>query len=178
MVATTGVSDDTGRRPRPEEEAQSRADSATRAVSQEHIGRLFRRVMQAFNDQFTARLRALGYDEVRPRHHAVFAHLDLEGTRATELAQRAGMTRQSMGELVAELVGFGYLEQLPDPTDRRSKVVVPTPRGRKHVGEARRIIREINEAWDARLGTQRMRQLRSALEEMASSLADGAVDGR
>ena len=55
-------------------------------------------------------LRAAGYGDVRPAHYAVFRYLEKGGSRVTELAEAAGMTKQSMGELVA------YLEALDGAT--------------------------------------------------------------
>lgn len=142
-----------------------------------NIGRLFRRAMETFNAQLQNRLYALGYRDIRPRHFTVFSHLDLDGTRASELARRAGMTRQSMGELVAELVELGYLEQRPNATDRRSKVVMLTPRGLQHVRAARRTINDINRGWEQRVGTERMRALRATLDELALESTDARGNG-
>ena len=71
-----------------------------------------------------------GYDMVKPSHNAVFGFLSApEGQRTVDLAQRAGITRQSMGEVVRDLVDLGILELVPDPTDGRAKLVLPTDRG-------------------------------------------------
>ncbi len=74
--------------------------------------------------------RAEGHHEVRYAHNAVFGHLPLEGARASELAARAQITKQSMGEVVRELVELGLVETRPDPADRRAKLVTYTERGR------------------------------------------------
>ena len=150
-------------------------DPLNKALSRESIGRLLKRVMRLHDQRLRAQLDAQGYQDVHPRHFAVFSHLDIDGTHATDLAQRAGMTRQSMGELVADLVGLGYLEQREDLTDRRSKVVRLTPRGVRHVRDARRTIGELNQAWEKQLGTERMLELRAMLEELA---ATGYVEPR
>ena len=73
-----------------------------------------------------------GYPQ-KPKHSAVFAQIDLEGSRLTDLARRANMTPQAMGELVDELTELGYVTRLPDPTDRRAKLIVLTDRGRAAV---------------------------------------------
>ena len=67
------------------------------------------------------------FDGITAAHHPVFYNLDRDGTRLTELAARAGITHQSMGELVAALVDSGYLRRVPDPGDRRARLVGDTP---------------------------------------------------
>jgi hypothetical protein len=62
-------------------------------------------------------LRVSGYGDVRPAHYAVFRYLEDDGSRVTELAEVAGMTKQSMGELVAYLEERGYIERRPGAMD-------------------------------------------------------------
>jgi DNA-binding MarR family transcriptional regulator len=68
--------------------------------------------------------------EVRAPHGNVFRFLDDDGNQVSELARRAQITKQSMAELVAHLERHGYVERVPDPQDRRAKLVRPTDRGR------------------------------------------------
>ena len=147
-------------------------------VSRDNLGRLLRRVLDVFNQDFVGRIQELGYHDIRPRHATVFAHLDPNGTRASDLATRAGMTRQSMGEMIAELVGRGYLEQKPDPTDGRAKVVMLTPRGRQHVIDAASVAHHVQECWQERLGVECSREFRSTLEELAAHTSGGRRGAR
>ena len=85
-------------------------------------------------------VRAAGYPQ-RAAHSAVFANIDLAaGTRLTDLARRATMTPQAMGELVDDLERLGYVRRVPDPVDRRAKLVVLTDRGRGSVEAAMAVI--------------------------------------
>ena len=81
------------------------------------------------------------------------------------------MTKQSMAELVAHLERHGYVERVPDPADRRAKLVRPTARGRELYATAREVILEIEREWTARLGGAKMRQLRELLQALNDSLA-------
>lgn len=72
-----------------------------------------------------------GHPEIKHAHNAVFATLLDEGSRATDMATRAGMTRQSMGEVIRDMVDLGILEMRPDPEDRRAKLVTYTDAGRE-----------------------------------------------
>src|SRR5215217_7962191 len=89
----------------------------------DNIGRLLLRAQRDFDAQLNARLRERGYPDVRLAHSALFAHIEPEGTRSSELAEQAGMTKQGMGQLVADLEKKGYVERVEDPVDRRAKLV-------------------------------------------------------
>lgn len=129
----------------------------------ENIGRLLLRATRGFDVDLNTRLRTRGYADIRLAHSAVFAYLDVDGTRGVDLAERAGMTKQSMAELVDDLVGKGYLERRPDPTDRRAKLIVATARGRRHMRDGVAEIGRIEAAYRVRLGEQDMTALRSML---------------
>ena len=60
---------------------------------------------------------------VRIAHTTVLPHIDLEGTRLTELARRLGVSKQAAGQIVDELEEFGMLERIADPQDARAKLV-------------------------------------------------------
>lgn len=70
-----------------------------------------------------------GFTEIQPAHNAVFGTLPAEGARAADMASRAGITRQSMGEVIRDMVGLGLLETVPDPADGRAKIVRFTDHG-------------------------------------------------
>ncbi len=109
---------------------------------------------------------AAGFEDVRPAHYAVFRHLKPEGSRVTELAEKARMTKQSMGELVVYLERRGYVERLPDPRDGRARIVVLTEAGQRWVEAAVGRVGEIEDALAERMGGE------ERLEEFADSLAE------
>lgn len=84
---------------------------------------------RALSAQLEDGLRVAGYTDIRAAHAQVFVVLQPEGSRLTDLAARAGMTKQAMGELVRYLEQHGYLEIQPDSRDRRAKLIRPTERG-------------------------------------------------
>jgi len=120
----------------------------------------------AISERVDQRLAEHGHTHVRPAHGNVFIWLDDDGTRVSVLAERARMTKQSMGELVAHLESNGYVERVPDPADRRAKLVRATASGKALYPIARAAIAEIEAGWAAALGDAKMRRLRELLEEL------------
>ncbi len=108
----------------------------------------------------------------RPAHSAVFAQIAPKGSRLTELAQRAKMSPQAMGELVDELEQLDYVVRRPDPTDRRAKLIILTKRGQACIAAGIATINGIEEQLTDRLGERGHRQLRSLLVKL---LDDGGA---
>jgi DNA-binding MarR family transcriptional regulator len=111
---------------------------------------LFRRTAALMVDELVERMDAAGYPNLSATYHPVFENIDRNGTRLTDLAARAGMTHQSMSELVAVLEGRGYLERRPDPRDGRAKLVCLTTTGRKLVRTSMAEIDAIEAKWRER----------------------------
>jgi DNA-binding MarR family transcriptional regulator len=103
---------------------------------------------------------------LRPVHNHVLRHLDLDGTRASVIAQRSGLTRQAITQIVDELEAAGVVTREPDPEDGRAKRIVYTPAGRAAFGESRAHIAAIEQAWREQLGDDRWQDLRSALLDL------------
>ena len=107
------------------------------------------------------------FDDYRPTHQAVFQWLGPEGDRVSDLAQRAGMTRQSMAELVDHLEARGYVERVPDPSDGRAVLVRRTDRGWMVNRTARRVVEETQSEWARALGREEFDQLLGHLRGLA-----------
>ena len=135
-----------------------------------NLGLLLREPYRIGNEELHRRVAARGHAAIRAPHGNVFAFLDAEGTRVSELAARAQITKQSMAELVAHLEHHGYVERVPDPADGRAKLVRATTRGRAVYAIARDAIAEIEREWTAALGAAKMRRLRELLEELNDHL--------
>ena len=131
-----------------------------------NVGILLRAPYHEVVSRVAAGLAEAGFDDLRPAHTAVFQHIRAEGSRLTELAERAQITKQSMGYLVDYLEQRGYLERRPDPTDRRAALVCLTDRGWDEVRAALAIIAAIEDEWTRSLGERRMQQLRKLLTEL------------
>src|SRR5215213_4896990 len=108
-----------------------------------NLASLMREVFVALNDLAVEHVAEHGHGVIRSAHSAVFQFLDDDGTTVSVLAQRAGITKQAMAELVAYLEEHGYVTRVPDPADRRAKLVLPTDRGREVVDLAQGLVPEI-----------------------------------
>jgi DNA-binding MarR family transcriptional regulator len=97
-----------------------------------------------------------------------------DGMRLTELAAGAGMTKQSMGELVDQMEQAGYVERVADPIDGRARRVRLTARGRRAGKLARSIVREVQSDWCRRVGAARVRALEATLRAIAELDGSGA----
>jgi DNA-binding MarR family transcriptional regulator len=129
----------------------------------------------AMLDEFEAELGASGYADIRPTHGCVFRFVRDDGMRLTRLAELAGITKQSTGELVDDLVDRGYVERVPDPDDRRAKLIRLTDRGREAQRVGFGLIVELESRWEERFGSERIAELREILEAIAAEKAPEAV---
>lgn len=109
-----------------------------------------------------------GYPQ-KPSHSAVFAQISPRGSRLSTLARGANMTPQAMGELVDELEQLGYVERRPDPTDRRAKLIMLTPRGHECIAAGIATIQDIEGRIDQLLGAEGHTELRRLLTELLES---------
>jgi DNA-binding MarR family transcriptional regulator len=130
---------------------------------------------KAFQAHMVEAAHELGRPDVKPSHNAVFASLGDDPRRAADLAASANMTRQSMGELVRDLVDLGILEMVPDPSDGRAKLVTFSPEGKKFAGAGWRHLRAIEVQLTAEFGED-YEAARRVLERIADVLADVLAD--
>mgnify|MGYP002377687287 CR=1 FL=1 len=94
-----------------------------------NIGRQLNEAVRVFESRIIALLQMKGHDQLTLTHINLTRNLDESGTRLTELARRAAMTKQSMGEIVDQVLRTGLIEKKPDPRDGRAKLVCFTEAG-------------------------------------------------
>lgn len=139
------------------------------AADRRMIGALLRVPYQATVTRVAAALNAAGFDDLRPAHLAVFQQIERGGLRLTELAERAQITKQSMGYLVDYLEARGYVERATDPSDGRAKLIRLTERGREVERVARASLAQLEADWSARLGAERFAALRQTLRDLIAT---------
>jgi DNA-binding MarR family transcriptional regulator len=116
------------------------------------------RILQAIRDA--------GFDDVTLAQARVFQRIAPSGSRLTDLAEQAQMTKQSAAGLVDELERMRYVRRVPDPTDRRARLIQIDKRGRQAAKAAQAAHKEIQAQWRSHLGARRFTQLREILEAL------------
>ena len=111
-------------------------------------------------------LAAAGFADLTPAQARVFQRIAPGGSRLTDLAAQAAITKQSAGFLVDQLERGGYVERVPDPADGRARLVRIAERGIRSVAASRRIVAQVEAEWTAHLGERRMAQLRGILTDL------------
>jgi DNA-binding MarR family transcriptional regulator len=125
--------------------------------------------------EFRTELEKSEFGDIRPTHGCVFRFVQGEGLRLTDIAERAGMTKQSVGEVVDDLVQRGYAKRIPDPDDKRAKLICLTNRGETAQAHGRKLFAKVEKRWAERYGADRIAALRDLLEAIAAAEAPFAV---
>ena len=105
--------------------------------------RVVRRASEATHRELFDRLQAVGFDDLRWAHFALFGFPGLHGLRPTELAERVGMSKQGLNALLNELDDFGYLTRRAATGDGRHRLLELTPKGLEFAAAMKRILDEI-----------------------------------
>jgi DNA-binding MarR family transcriptional regulator len=111
-------------------------------------------------------LAEAGYDDFTPAQARVFQRIGPDGTRLTDLAEAAEITKQTASFLVDQLERAGYVERVADPADARARLIRVAERGAKAIPMAAAVVAEVEAQWTAHLGKQRMNQLRQTLTKL------------
>ena len=127
------------------------------------IGALLRVPAQAIHRRIIKELNAAGFDELRMPHIAVLQFPGPDGVRPGMLAERAGMSKQAMNQLLRSLEGLGYIVRSDAPDQGRKRIVRFTKRGREAYSKIHDILHDIEREWKAELGPKRFAQLKEVL---------------
>ncbi|MFG1906242.1 hypothetical protein [Kribbella sp. NPDC048928] len=128
------------------------------------------RANRALQSDMVRRAQADGHTEVKMAHNAVFGTLHAGGARAADMAARAGITRQSMGEVIRDMVGLDLLEMRSDPNDGRAKVVDYSEHGLAVAGDGFRYLTELDRRLEQEFGEQEYAVVRDVLDRLVGVL--------
>ena len=149
----------------PDDDFPERLEQAKRA----NVPQLLMKCARLVNDRGMARAAERFGFPLRASHTALFPHIDLEGTRLTELARRVGVSTQAVGQIVGELEAGGVLVREPDPQDGRAKLVRFADGGRSLL-EGLAVLGEVETELEAEIGRRAMRSLHAALVALLDAL--------
>ena len=117
-------------------------------------------------DRIFRAVQDAGFDDWTLAQVRVFQRLGPDGSRLTDLADQAQMSKQSAGVLVDQLERLGYVRRVPDPTDGRARLIVIEERGRRAAEVAMATSTEILAEWKAFLGTRNFTLLHQILDQL------------
>ncbi len=120
---------------------------------------------RAMDDRVVSAMREAGYD-VTVAQARIAQRIADEGSRLTELAERAQVTKQTASLLVAALEQQGLVERVPDPADGRARLIRFTPRGRAAALRAMEVVMDVEREWTEHLGPELAGHLREALMKL------------
>ena len=138
-------------------------------MSEPDLSHLLLSAFRSLDREIEAALRDRGIIDLRPSQAAALMKVERTGTRLTELAARAGITKQAMMQMVDELQELGCVRRVPDPTDARAKVVRLTAKGLRHRAASRKSIQAVEARWRRWLGDRRHDGLRTTLAELVAA---------
>jgi DNA-binding MarR family transcriptional regulator len=135
-------------------------------VTEPNTGLLLFLPYRALENRVLAALAAAGFDDLTLAQARVVARIGPDGTRLTDLAEQAQVTKQTVGHLVDQLERAGYVQRTPDPQDARARLVRIAGRGLDALPVAEAVTAQVEAEWAEHLGRRRMAQLRAALLQL------------
>jgi DNA-binding MarR family transcriptional regulator len=143
-----------------------------------HVGQLLVHLTRLFQSELYVRLQDAGLQDARVPHTHVTAYIKAEGSRLTDLAAQARMTRPAMAELVDDLERLGIVERRPDPSDGRAKLVCLTTAGWDAMRTGRRVITELETEYAQLIGSKRFEQTCQGMQALLDALTREAHSER
>jgi DNA-binding MarR family transcriptional regulator len=149
-----------------------------------HLGRLLGHASRRFDERVMylmahdaqaplalSNLAARG--QVNAAHVHVTRHLALGGSRLTDLAAKAGMTKQAMADLVNQCEAWGLVAREADPRDARARLVKFTPMGREWLRAFQAAVTQAEAEFRAEVGPEVATVVTLGLEAYAGGIGAG-----
>lgn len=145
---------------------------AIQRIREAHLGRLLLQAARQHHQAVVDGMNVLGF-RIRPVHASVIRHVHINGSRVTDVAEKAGMTKQAVGQLLMELERAGYVRRMIAREDRRVKMVVFTDQGRRFASAIGTAVKKADENIARRIGRRRLRSLYALLRRVLENGAQG-----
>lgn len=131
---------------------------------------LLRLLHQHMVQEIDLALRAAGFTDIRPAHSNVFPFVPEKGIQVIELAQLAGVRKQSMAQSIEQMENAGYVRREPDPADGRAQLVFLTERGKAVRPIAIATGRRVEERWAELVGREEIESIRASLKYLLETV--------
>lgn len=125
----------------------------------------FRSIVDALHRE----LAEHGHPEVSPAYGYALQAVGRDGSTASEIGRRLGVSKQAAGKTVEKLEGLGYVERVDDPQDGRRKLVRLSPRGIDMLVRSAEGFDRLRAEWVRVLGAERVHALEADLRTMAAA---------
>lgn len=139
-----------------------------------NLGQILLRAARLYNEHAVAT-----FQRFEPRftlaHTTIMPHLDLEGTRPSELARRMGTSKQAVGQLVNDLEKLGVMERVPDPSDGRARLVMFTDHGLRLMVQGLGVLKQVEGEVTDSLGAEMVEQLKQSLEAVVEHFEGDSI---
>lgn len=133
-----------------------------------NTGRLLYEGYQLYNAALLKSLVSNGFPGIRNTHFNLLRHLDADGTRMSDLANRANLTKPAITGLVRACQELGLVVVEPSIEDARARMVRFSPHGSHLMRQIRKTLLGIERDLDNRLGEEAYGQLRTVLLALAA----------
>lgn len=133
-------------------------------MRENNIGRLFQHAARTYSERALTLLHERGFSDITLFHTVLISNLDTAGAQISAIAEKAGITKQAMGQLVNELEKKGYVKKTKSLADSRAYLVNFTERGKDALLAAHEIKVSIEEEYQELLGVDNVDKLRELLQ--------------
>ena len=144
--------------------------AALEHAKQESVGQLLFKAARLLNERALGVIHAQSGTKVRMAHTALFPHIAWEGTRSTELAQRLGISKQAIGQLIGDLEEMGVVRREPDPSDGRAALIRFTAHGQQALLHGLSVLKELEDELSREVGSSVLRTLKTNLTTLIAAL--------
>lgn len=145
------------------------AHDCVEAARRWNMRQLLLRAARLVNRDVVAALNTRGHGGLRATHTILLSHMALAGGSITQVAERAGITKQAMGRIAADLEAAGYVRILADPADRRARKIELTAAGQTLMADSFEVMAELEERYGTVIGPERLGALLGGLRAFTAA---------
>ena len=139
------------------------------------LARLFSMAFRLLIDGLHDRLKAQGWDDVRPAFGFVLLACRDQPTSSKEVSVLMGITKQAASKLIDTMEDLGYVTRSASAADGRAKEVELSDRGRKLLGVVERSYTALEEEWAGVIGARSVDRIRADLLKVLLHANNGTL---